>query len=186
MLELRPPRVFLLQGTDIFLRPLVVSDVGEHYVRWMNDPQITRYLESRFKAYTLEEIQGYVRDLSQDTDNILAGIFLNATEQHIGNIKLGPLNRHHGFAEMGLIIGAKEHWGRGYAAQAIRLFSDFGFDQVGLNRIVAGAYESNQGSVKAFLKSGFQKEGVLRGHWLVDGVYQDGICLGKRRCEKAN
>ncbi len=170
---------FQVEGLRLYLRNLTLGDATQNYVQWMNDPLVTRFLESRFRSYTIEDIRSYIDHTLQDGTSVLAGIFIKATHQHIGNIKLGPINHHHRFAEMGLILGERSCWGKGYASEAIKVFSDFGFETLGLNRIVAGAYLENQGSIKAFLKSGFVQEGILKNHWLCDGKFQDGIILGK-------
>ena len=41
--------------------------------------------------------------------------------RHIGNIKIGPVHSYHRRARIGLLIGEKEFWNRGYATEAIKL-----------------------------------------------------------------
>ena len=82
--------------------------------------------------------------------------------KHIGNIKLGPINIHHNCAEIGLIIGDKDSWGKGLASRAISIVTQFGFNQLKLAKLSAGCYENNIGSKKAFEKSGYQVEGFLK------------------------
>ena len=56
------------------------------------------------------------------------GIFLNDSHQHIGNIKSGNIDPFHRRAEVGLVIGDRAVWGKGYAAEAISLATRYGFE----------------------------------------------------------
>ncbi len=173
---IRDPRI---EGERIYLRRLNAGDVSEDYLTWMNAPEINRYLESRFYTQTMESLHGFVAAMAEDEHNLFTGIFLKDGDRHIGNIKLGPINVYHGFADIGLLIGDRACWGKGYASEAIGILSDFAFEQVGLHRVTAGAYADNEGSSRAFEKCGFIREGILHNHWLSDGKFQDGVCLGK-------
>ncbi|MBY0431841.1 MAG: GNAT family N-acetyltransferase [Rhodospirillales bacterium] len=99
--------------------------------------------------------------------------------RHVGNIKLGPINRHHRRGDIGLLIGERDQWGRGLAAEAIAAMTAYAFAELGLNKVVAGCYAANEGSRRAFLKAGFAE--VARRprprHWLSDGVWQDDVVL---------
>ncbi len=167
----------VLKGKQCFLRPLTLEDVSERYVAWMNDPSVTRFLETRFTVHTLESIKEYVRDASNDPNNIFMAICLNEDGSHIGNIKLGPINRQHSFGTIGLMIGEKDCWGKGYATQAIELISRYAFEQLKLHKLMAGCYVDNTGSLRAFEKVGFTREGVEQSKWLYEGKYIDGILL---------
>jgi hypothetical protein len=37
-----------------------MTDVNQKYYRWMNDPEVTQYLESRFYPNSMEALQDYV------------------------------------------------------------------------------------------------------------------------------
>lgn len=172
----RDPRI---EGQRVYLRRLNVGDVSAEYLEWMNAPQINRYLESRFYEHTTDSLIAFVTAMADDPYNLFTGIFLKEGDRHIGNIKLGPINPYHGHADIGLLVGDRDCWGKGYASEAIGILTDFAFDRVGLHRCTAGAYADNEGSSRAFEKCGYAREGILRSHWLSDGVFQDGVCLGK-------
>ncbi|HEY1157453.1 MAG TPA: GNAT family protein, partial [Arthrobacter sp.] len=108
--------------------------------------------------------------MAGDPLNLFAGIFLREGDRHIGNIKLGPINVHHRRADIGLLVGDRACWGKGYASEAIAILSDFAFGRLGLHRLTAGMYAENEGSARAFEKAGYAREGLLRGHWLCDGT----------------
>lgn len=167
-----------LDGRGIYLREVQPSDVTDTYVSWLNDPEVNRYLETRHSPQTLGTVAQYVEATLEDDDQLFLAICLRENHAHIGNIKLGPVNRHHHCADISLFIGAKDSWGKGYATEAIGLLADHAFDAIGLNRLQAGCYAENEGSRKAFIKAGFTVEGTLKKRWLCGDTYQDGIVLG--------
>jgi [ribosomal protein S5]-alanine N-acetyltransferase len=172
----KDPRI---DGERIYLRRLRESDVSQAYLAWMNGPDISQYLESRFIEHTMESLSAFVAAMADDPRNLFTGIFLKDGDRHVGNIKLGPIDLHHSHAEVGLLIGDRECWGKGYATEAIAAITRFAFEEINLHKIVAGAYEDNGGSTKAFLKAGYALEGNLRSHWWSSGRFQDGTLLGK-------
>ena len=167
-----------LDGANIRLRRLTVADVTDTYVRWMNDPDITRFLESRFHAQTPESIHAYVEALLASGKERLWAICLKDSNRHIGNIKLGAVDPNHKRADIGLLIGERDQWGKGYASEAIALVSRFAFEKLDLIRVWAGCYATNESSAKAFERCGFRREGLLRGDAISEGHPVDVIVLG--------
>lgn len=168
-----------IEGERIYLRRLRQSDVSEDYLAWMNSAEVNQYLESRFGEHGMESLAEFVTAMADDPRNLFTGIFLKDGDRHIGNIKLGPINTHHSHAEIGLLIGHRDCWGKGYACEAIAALTRFAFEDLNLHKIVAGAYEDNKGSTKAFLKAGYSLEGTFKSHWWSNGRFQDGSMLGK-------
>lgn len=170
-----------ITGERIYLREVRLSDVNEDYHRWMNDPDVTQYLESRFYPNSLEGLREYVASKLGDRDNVFLAIVLKDGDRHIGNIKLGPINWIHRFADVGIMLGDKSSWGKGYASEAISLVVDYAFRKLSLHKVTAGCYCSNQRSLRAFEKAGFQVEGTLKEHYQQDGKYIDAVLLGITR-----
>jgi [ribosomal protein S5]-alanine N-acetyltransferase len=172
-----------IAGDRVILREMEVDDVGEEYVRWLNDPEVNKYLESRFTTHTVDSVRSWVAEKRADPDTVLFGIFLRPGKAHIGNIKVGPVDRTYGTADIGLIIGAKEHWGKGYATDAIELIARFAFESLHLRKVTASCYSSNEASARAFEKVGFQREGLRRAQFLSDDGPEDQIMLGLLRSD---
>jgi len=167
-----------IQGERLYLREVRLSDVNESYYRWMNDPDVTRYLESRFFPNDMESLRDYVRDRSKDRDSIFLAIVLKEGERHIGNVKLGPIDWIHRLADVGVLVGEKDCWGKGYASEAIGLVVKLAFSRLNLHKLTAGYYAVNQGSAKAFGKNGFVVEGIRKKHRFCEGIYTDTVILG--------
>lgn len=168
-----------LRGSKVLLRALTEKDAGERYVSWMNDPDVVRYTESRFQSYTEEDLREYVRDARADASVLMWAICISAGSNHIGNIKLGPVNWIHRFGDIGLIIGERSVWGNGYATEAISLICDYAFTTLGLNKLTASMYAENIGSKKAFERAHFVHEGLRRSQYLNGTEYTDMVLLGR-------
>lgn len=167
-----------IQGNRIHLREVRLIDVNEGYCRWMNDPEVTRYTESRFSSFDIDSLAENVRQKLEDRNSMFLAIVREDTEQHIGNIKLGPIDWMHRLADIGVMIGDKECWGNGYATEAISLVVQFAFQELNLHKLTAGFYAANRGSERAFLKNGFVVEGIRKRHRLCEGNYMDTVILG--------
>ena len=168
----------ILQGERIFLRRLTEDDASEDYVRWMNDPEVNQYLESRFYTHTIESTKAFIRSVSND-NNYQFGIFVKKTGKHIGNIKIGSIDHYHKYADIGFLIGEKDYWGKGLATEAIGLASDFAFKELKLHKLWGGLYAPNIASFRAFQKNGYEQEGIKKSQYLSHGVYVDDFLFGK-------
>jgi len=166
-------------GENVYIKILDVEDVSGAYLNWMNDEEVTEFLESRWNSYTLNDLKEYVRMMSENPNNFFFGIYLNDNNEHIGNIKIGDINQYHKYADIGIVIGDKKKWGRGYASEAITLATKYAFKTLHLNKVFAGIYENNIGSYKAFLKANFYDAGRLKKHLMYKGKYVDKIIVEK-------
>ena len=171
-----PP--FIL-GERILLRDVRLTDVDERYYGWMNDPEVTRYLETRFVPQSMAAITDYVAAMQAATDTVFLAIVLRDRDLHIGNIKLGPINWMHRQANIALVIGDRSAWCKGYATESITLLSRYAFQQLGLHKVAAGCYATNEGSARAFLKAGFRLEGRRVKQYFSEGTCVDELLLGR-------
>lgn len=160
------------------MRELEIRDVSQDYCSWMNDPEVTKYLEIRLQKWTIKELENYVREIKKRPDILFWTILLKDKNQHIGNIKLGHINGINGFADIGIIIGEKAFWGKGFATEAIKLVVDYAFNKLNLQKLIAGANKSNISSVKIFQKAGFSELRTRKNPPFNDDKYKDSVLLG--------
>lgn len=167
-----------LEGETIYLRRLGSEDVTEAYLHWLNDPQVNRFLETRHRPQSLQTIRDFVDRVNARDDEFLFGIILRADERHVGNIKIGPVKKHHALADISLLVGERDCWGRGIATDAIRAITRFAFDTLSVKKLSASMYAENIGSIRAFLRAGYVQEGLRRNHYVLDGEPADIVELG--------
>lgn len=167
-----------VRGVQLELRYLTPEDVGDAYLRWLGDPETMRFTESRHTTHTIDSVRAYVAKCATGTTDHLFGMIELASGRHIGNIKIGPVNAYHHHASVGLIIGEKDCWGKGYATEAIGLAARHAFSTLGLHKLTAGVIAGNESSLRAFARNGFVIEGVRRKQNLCGDDWRDEIMLG--------
>lgn len=168
----------IASGPRVYLRPLKLIDAHGPYLTWMNDPEVMQHLESRFKRYSVADLEKYLQEVTQQPSIHFLAICLKDGERHIGNLKLGPVNPLHRCGEIGIIIGAKDCWGQGYATEAISLLAAYAFGPLQLHKLTAGCYATNEGSARAFCKAGFSIEGRRISQCWQEDRFVDTILLG--------
>jgi len=166
----------IIEGQNLLLRRVELSDVNETYCKWMNDRDLNQYMETRFIYHSHEDIKAYVKKMNDDPHIHFMAIMYKAKNQHIGNIKLGPVVKEHSRAEISLWIGEKSLWGRNLGTEAISLMRDFGCHALKLHKITAGCYSNNEASARSFEKAGFFREAVLKDEYICEGAYVDRFC----------
>jgi|APSaa5957512535_1039671.scaffolds.fasta_scaffold46831_2 [ribosomal protein S5]-alanine N-acetyltransferase len=166
-----------LMTERLMLRTLEPADAGGAYLAWMNDPEIMRFTESRYASHDAAALKGFIEAMNASEDNLLLGLIATDQGSHIGNIKLGPIDRRHQRAWIGIIIGDRARWGQGLASEAIDAIAQCGLEDLGLRRIAAGIYGDNRGSVGAFAKAGFREVARLPGWSLSEGASTDDIIM---------
>jgi [ribosomal protein S5]-alanine N-acetyltransferase len=138
-------------------------------------------METRWSAQNLDSIFRFVKSMESDPANYLFAIRLRTSSRHIGNLKIGPINFNHSYADLSYFIGDRDFWGKGIATEAIQGAIEFAFENLSLRRLNAGVYSSNIGSVKALQKCGFVTEGVAVDKFRIDDHFEDHIMLGLYR-----
>ncbi len=165
-------------GEKIYLRGLERTDLEGEYFDWLNDREVTKFLDSGFFPNTMEKMEEYYSNIALSPNNLMLAIIDKESDKHIGNIKAGPINWVTGVASLGIMIGNKEFWGRGYGTEAIRLVLDYAFKSLNLHKVTAGIVANHQASIRAFQKAGFEIEGRAKSQFFLDGEYCDSLYLG--------
>jgi RimJ/RimL family protein N-acetyltransferase len=124
-------------------------------------------------------LKRFIRAANESADRLLLGIHERDGDRHIGNIKLGPIDRPNRRGEIGILIGEESRWGRGYAREAIDALCRYGFANLGLHKLTAGCIADNLASLKAFAAVGFRDEARLRRHFHFEGRWVDGIRVAR-------
>ena len=88
-----------------------------------------------------------------------------------------------GRAELGYWIGVP-FWGQGHATEAVAAVLAFGFGPLGLHRIHATVFPRNPASARVLEKSGFRREGLLRGYARKEGAFEDLVMYARLRTDR--
>ncbi len=150
---MKKPQI-IIDGKRIYLRTLTVKDATERYRSWINDQEVNRFLDS--KRITIDELEKYIQKRVNDSNCLFCGIFLKKNDIHIGNVKLEPINFIEKRATLGIMIGAKDYWNKGFATESLEIILNYSFNTLGLDEIDLGVYKKNTSAVKAYIKTGFE------------------------------
>lgn len=146
---------------------------------YMNDPEIKRLLHPGIPyLYTFEDEQKWFDSLSATNDIYNFAIETLEGNKYIGGCGLNKINWKNSVAEVGIFIGDKDKWGKGYGTDAMRILIRFIFEQMNINKIKLNVFSFNQRAIKSYEKCGFKMEGVLRQEVFKDGKYYDDIVMG--------
>ncbi len=150
------------------LRPVGEGDLSL-FLSWFNDPDVRYWLNmSDGPEMTLESEREWYDEMRGDPARV---VWCIETEEGrpIGNLGLHAIEETHKRATLGISIGEKGHWGRGYGTEAISQSLRYGFQELGLRRIDLQVDEDNLRGVRSYEKCGFVREGLLRAHRLRRG-----------------
>lgn len=167
-----------LETERLYFFQLTSAHVSSDYVGWLNDPEINQFLESRHSEQTLTSVCSFVENAKRNPKEFFFGIYSKPLEKHIGNIRIHMIDLYHGTAEVGILIGEKTAWGRGYASEALILCSQFCRNTLKLRKLTAGCYGANIGSKKAFLKAGYEVEAVRKQQYRCAEGFEDLVLMG--------
>lgn len=161
----------ILVGERIQLVPFEERFLTEQYVSWLNDPEVVRYSDQRFRQHTLESCKEYYLS-HQNSPNWFWAIVTNQDQVHIGNIN-AVVEEHHSVADIGILIGEKTFWGKGIATEAYQVAIRFLFDEQVIRKITVGTLSVNTGMLNVMKKLGMKPDGIRQKQCLFEGQEVD-------------
>lgn len=167
-----------LESGRIFLRPLEEADVDKDYGCWLNDPEVCAHNSHAVFPVSRENLIDFVRKSAGSRSEVVLAIICKENGRHIGNISLQGIHWINRSADLAILIGAKDCWGKGYGVEAAGLMVSYGFERLGLHRITCGTFAGNTGMKKIALKLGFAEEGCRRQAAFNKGAFVDILEFG--------
>ena len=152
----------LIRGELIQLRRKRLSDAPADF-GWRSDPELASFdaagpLRSTYDDYLAlykEELQypgPYRHMLAIETRD----------GRHIGNVMYYNIDERRGEAELGITIGEREYWSRGFGRDAVATFVRFIFESTRLRRVYLNTLAWNERARRAFEAAGFTACGKRR------------------------
>ena len=174
----------MLYGKRIRLRGNERSDLAR-FVAWLNDPEVCRYLSMSLPVSQAGEELWFENMLKMPSEEQPLGIEIKEGEGWllIGICSISKINWRIRSAEVGLFIGDKSKWNKGYGTEVMRLLLHHGFGTLNLNRIFMHVDSENKGGIRAYEKAGFILESRLRAANFRDGRYFDKLIMSVLRSE---
>ncbi|MEL6529457.1 MAG: GNAT family N-acetyltransferase [Pseudomonadota bacterium] len=156
-----------LVGDKVTLHPFGSGDITEDYIGWLNDPEVTRFSNQRFRTHSRESCADYLASFA-GTRNLFVSVRDKTSGAPIGTMT-AYRNLYHGTCDVGIMIGARDYWGGGYGQEAWNLMTDWLITIAGVRKLTAGCLAANGGMVKLMERSGMVPDGIRKAQELVDG-----------------
>jgi RimJ/RimL family protein N-acetyltransferase len=174
----------MIYGDRLRLRAAEREDLPR-FVAWLNDPEVTQFLLINLPMSMADEQRWFESMQAQPPAEHVLVIEIKEGDawRPIGNtsfMDIGWINRS---AEIGIFIGEKELWNKGYGRETMRLMIKHGFETLNLNRICLRVYEHNLRGIRAYEHAGFKYEGRMRQAIYKDGRYYDVLWMSVLRNE---
>jgi ribosomal-protein-alanine N-acetyltransferase len=162
----------MIETSRLRLEPFAERHISARYVSWLNDPEVVRLSDQRFRTHTLESCRDYLRSFEGTPHNFWAIVAKDESLGHVGNLN-AYVDVHHGVADMGILIGERSVWGRGYGYEAWSAAMAFLLARPDVRKVAAGTTTLNHGMLGVMRRAGMVDDGIRRRHAVVDGVEAD-------------
>ena len=136
----------------VYVRPSF--DLVPDYLEMVNDiDNVARFIGERSEPLTEQQEIDYIKD-KMDNNATMFSMLEKGTNKFIGNIEF--FNRVFEEAEWGIIITTSMQ-NKGYGTEALKRSVEYGFNELGLNRIYLGVYVNNPRAIHVYENCGFKE-----------------------------
>lgn len=163
-----------ITGDKCYLSPVNPDDY-ERYTEWLNDPEVAVHLTLFSSVITLSGEREMLEKLSRE--GYTFAIVDMESDDLIGNCGFITVDMVNRTAELGVFIGNKRYWNRGYGEEAVTLALDYGFNILNLTNIMLSVFSFNRRAITCYHKCGFREIGRRRHAKLLGGREYDIIFM---------
>jgi len=182
----RPEGDFLLQGERVVLRPFRAGFNEEEVARqhrWDRDEEVLRWSGGYRTELTIPEYRRMLERRCRDAQWGLRNFaILNEKGELIGRVSYYNVNWHRKEAELGIVLGEREQWSRGYGREAIMALLAYLFVQKRFERVYLGTFPDNIRAQRCFAACGFKEVGRDR-RLFIDAGWQEEITMEVLRAD---
>lgn len=169
-----------MEGKLVRLRAYEKSDL-DAVMKWVNDEEVTDWLGGEALLYPVSSLSEdrFIEAAAAQSDRQKNFVIESlADRRYVGGISFNIIDWRSRHAGVGIAIGDKSLWGKGYGTDAMRVLMRMAFDRMNLHRLWLHVFDYNVRAIKSYEKCGFKREGVLREDRFARGKYHDTIVMG--------
>ena len=168
------------EGKYLIIKPITHNELNDRYLSWVNNKEINRYLEVRYKKQNIRNLINYINYLRKKNNCDLFAVFTRENLEHIGNCTITSYNSNgHGCAEFGVMVGNSDAKKMGLGTEIHIILLEYFFSDPEIFRMNAGMCSENIKSWKTLESLGYIREGVIRKNVLLaDGKRSDSYLYG--------
>jgi RimJ/RimL family protein N-acetyltransferase len=159
--------------------------MAKAYVKWDRDSEQHRLADSDpAQLWSEKKLKEFIeKSAERKLVSFRFAIHTLAEDILIGGVGFWVSSFANADAMLGISIGEREYWGKGYGTDAMRLAVQYAFLELNLRRVTLGLHSYNERALKSYQKVGFKMEGRMRGEGIRDGVRFDSLWMGILREE---
>ena len=161
------------EGEKVRLVPLDRDKHLENALRWFNDPEVTRWLETGDWPLTRGAEEEFFRAGERQDRASVQFAVESLQGEHVGFSGLRSIDWQSRVAVSGSVIGRKDLWGRGFGTDAANVRNRYAFEVLGLRLLIATVIADNGASLKMLAKAGYTESGRVPGRYWKRGAYRD-------------
>ena len=164
-----------LVGEKVILRQGKDTDIF-YLINWYNDEELNKlagWTEGKLNVTALK--QNLAKGFGYDPMNLIID---TKESKPIGTIQLYNFDEINQSCKLGIRIGDRDYWGKGYGEDSINTILKFAFYNLDIFRVSLKLYEYNIRASNCYLKCGFKYEGRTRKSAFIDGKFYDEILMG--------
>jgi RimJ/RimL family protein N-acetyltransferase len=165
-----------MESDRLRLRAFTLEDIQANYVAWLNDPQVVQFSNQRFNKHSEASCSQYLASFAH-TDNRFLAIEDKLTHELIGTLTM-YINPYHRTADVGILIGNTNHWGKGVGYEAFSLAVE-SLLKAKLRKVTAATMSSNLGMMRIMEKCGMNLEATQKAQEILNGVAVDILYFAK-------
>lgn len=151
-----------LEGERLYLKPISVEST-ETFYKWMCDSEVTKYMGID-KPKSLQDELDWVKNIKDNPNEEVWSIFIKENDKLIGNVGFHELNNPDKNIRIGIVIGEKDEWGKGYGTEVFEIATKYLKEQKGAEKINLTCHKNNTGAQKVYRKSGFEYKKSKKDH----------------------
>ena len=180
------PTIDLLRGKLVRLKAENPEEQSKLFVDWIHDSEYWRLSANMpHFPWTQDGVKKHIeKELEKDDPrNVFFAIHKLDDDRIIGDIGLDGISYNHGNTYVGIGIGEREYWGKGYGTDAMNVILRYAFTELNLHRVSLTVFEYNPRGIRSYEKCGFRVEGHAREVMHREGRRWDIIHMGVLREE---
>ena len=176
----------ILQGNLVRLSAEEPGVLADAMVRWGSDSEYLRLLDAEpATRFSVKQVTEWIqKDQEKDPPSFyFFAIRTLENDQLVGFTGLDGDAFPHGDLFVGISIGDREFWGKGYGTDAMKVILRYAFQELNLRRVSLDTFEYNPRAIRSYEKVGFIHEGRVRKFLLREGSRWDMLFMGILREE---
>ena len=144
-----------LSGDLVHIREKEIEDIADEY-SWRTDEELSRLDATRPLTMSYDDFFRYSKEEMKFPNYKSKKLALDTKDNiHIGNVMYYDYSISNKQTELGIMIGDKNYWGKGYGTEAVQLLLEYLFSVLNLKRVYLHTLSWNYRAQASFIRAGF-------------------------------